>query len=352
MRKFIKTLSLNISLITACFGAAEYSIDLDQISTYATFPPPPRNLALLTGSIIDNHSEYVASSAAAVFAGGGRIKGVIELLMDSLDPDLQRALIRYQSCRHKDYSCKCPLAVKLQSFPTFFQNKTRESVAVVLSAAVAQRCLPEETLILSQIIDDYVGELSLAQSIQNPKEMLSNAIDQYWKYVSQTVKQHFCIRPFIILAEDEVDDIAKALGTTALVNLEVMRTQHKHLLHSEMASRLLTGYINDIAKEYGLRQKLEHNHDWGIVGNFFQFIIYIEETPLSMLFNEAPLSMSFLVFGVDSYRQEREAYYKSYPILMQVRLNPNGLPLDVAKQFRRYFRQIARAAHQQLLSDQ
>ncbi len=129
-----------------------------------------------------------------------------------------------------------------------------------------------------------------------------------------------------------------------------MRTEHKHLSPATMVSRLLTNHVNDLAQEHGFRQKLEHNHDWGIILrdtslDITLFHRFIGERDLDNLIVRL---VPHEGFGKDFYRQQQQTYYLSFPIVRQVRLNSNGLPRDVEIQFIRYFRGMYQQSLKQL----
>ena len=199
------------------------------------------------------------------------------------------------------------------------------------------------------------------------KKILNDTLDEYWKYVSTAVKQHFnqfrdhlifkCCLTFKQAAQEEVeavDKIGQTLGSTALLRLKEMRTQHSDLSASTMASRLLTKYINDLAQEHGLRQKLEHNHDWAINFSPIRYSLFKQTWAFDKDFDDIiffPIYNIQLVLTADTYRQQSQTYYQTYPVHLQVRLNPNELPRDIVKQFRRYFKKIYNEARMQLLSE-
>ena len=228
--------------------------------------------------------------------------------------------------------------LKLKTFRKF-KNEDGEGVKNILSMRFVERHFPLE---LSQIIAQYAFGTGSDRTFKVcAKKRLGQLIDGYWKYLSSTVKQHFASSinrtssiHFLGGLDDGVNgvtEIAKALGKTASLRLEELRTQHKHLSPATMASRVLTKHINDLAQAYGFRQQLEFNHDWGFEETFIQRMLRtcIEYVDVVLLEPDG--------FGEDFYRQQSIAYYQSCPIVRQVRLNPNGLPRDVEIEFMWYF---------------
>ena len=198
---------------------------------------------------------------------------------------------------------------------------------------------------LSKIIVGYLIK-------SDPDSILKTAIRDYWKYLSDTVKQRVKSKfdPLGTLGDRAMEDsvlgnIAYELGEDSLLKLENLRAQHKHLSASTMVSRLLTKHVNDLTQQYTGRVLLESNHDWGIkLTNLHAYKLY-EEYLGAIIFKceFEPICIDYSTLSEtpeDLYQQQKEAYYQSYPIVRQVRLNPNGLPLEIMKKFKRYFKKM------------
>ncbi|MCX7344042.1 MAG: hypothetical protein NT128_07910 [Proteobacteria bacterium] len=336
MKKFIRKL-LSVSLTTACFASWGSEVNWDYLQpNYVS-----RNLqmqgAIATSGPRDIEGVLIASDGASVGSGSpfsSRFPGLIT-------PDLPHSsrLFGATMAGYIQNFLRQPKCLRLKTFQEF-KNEEGVSVENALSMRLVERHFPKATLEISHIIAQYGFE-----SVSNrpfkvyAKERLGQLIDGYWKYLSNTVKEYFASsnQPRSIHYQDDgvdgkdgVKEIAKALGTTALLKLEEMRAQHKHLSHSTMSSRLLTNHVNDLAQEHGFRQKLEFNHEWAIE---FRESFMQRVWGACIVYRDTEVSEGF---GEDFYRQP-QAYYQSNPILRQVLLNPNRLPQDVELQFIRYF---------------
>ncbi len=370
MKKLIKAL-LSVSLTTTCF-AADQAAEWDYLQPNYTsrFTRFTHASDAISSSIVQRFThavrfaEDIFTTSAAAGAGAGAGDGAPPRHSILRNSDLLPELPRL------DYLLSHRQYLTLKTFQVFLNERTAADAASVLLASFLQQHFTGETLNLTSIIAGYEGTPALELSTKSyAVQVLGTAIDGYWKYLSSTIKQHCILKQFCIFKEQSrsgefystklknaieqngVNEIAQVLGATASLRLEYMRDQQKHLSPATMASRLLTNHVNDLAQEHGFRQKLEFNHDWGInfgvalmdnilgnltllyTGDLDNFIIYL-----------APHEG----FGEDFYRQQSQNYYRSYPILRQVRLNPNGLPRDVERQFRRYFRGMYQQSLKQL----
>ena len=354
MKKLIRTL-LSVSLTAACFATDISVVEWDYLQPnyvsqrFTHVTDSSSSSTQRFPHAVDRFAEDIFTTSAAA-AGDGfppRHPGLISQYLSQFSggltgPDYLQG-----------YSLQ-PKSLKLKTFRKF-KNEAGEGVENILSMRFVERHFPEATLEISEIIAQYAfGTESDRHFKVYAKKRLGQLIDGYWKYLSSTIKQHFASSKnpsSTLFLNDGLDrqgvaEIAQALGTTASLRLEGIRAEHNHLFSSTMANRLLTNHVNDIAQEYGFRQKLEFNHGWGINfrETFMQYILCTcVEDPDVVLLPDVSEG-----FGEDFYGQQSQAYCQSYPIFLQVRLNPNGLPHDVERQFIRYFSSMYQQSLKQL----